>query len=136
MTEKEKKAIDILKKLSKPIHTEVVGSRWIKGYTTTVSTEVNEAIDIILNLIQKQDTEINKLNKEKEEWRIAYQEEKDKQFDILQENIKLKEVIDRMAEFIASGNSCINATPEQIKEDFIKEVRKNRITEERRGEYE
>ena len=64
MTEKEKieEAKNILKKLGKPIHTEVVGSRWIKGYTTTVSTEVNEAIDIILNLIKNQDTEINKLN--------------------------------------------------------------------------
>lgn len=36
--------------------------------------EGNEALKLILNLIQKQDTEINKLNKEKEYYKKLYNE--------------------------------------------------------------
>lgn len=62
MTEEEKKAIKLLKKAKEPYYTEVVGSEWIKGYTTILGTEVDKAIDTVLNLVDKQDTEINKLN--------------------------------------------------------------------------
>ena len=90
MTKEEKSAIEIVKGISE----DDLLNYW-EG-----SEEPYNAIQVVINLIQKQDTEINKLNKEIEEWRTAYQEEKDKQFDILKENIKLKDVIDRTTKYI------------------------------------
>lgn len=52
-------AIKILKKAKEPYYTEVVGSKWIKGYTTILGTEVDKAIDIILNELDKKDKVIN-----------------------------------------------------------------------------
>lgn len=68
-------------------------------YETKVNLENKTKAELILYIneakyiIQKQDTEINKLNN----------------------------VIDRMAKYMASGNKYIYATPEMIKEDFMKE---------------
>lgn len=59
MTEKEKKAIEFLKETCfDPLEYE----------------EGLKSIEIVLNIIQKQDTEINKLKKEKEYYKKLYNE--------------------------------------------------------------
>lgn len=64
MTEEEKKAIEILKGISE----DDLLNYW-EG-----PEEPYNAIQVVLNLIQKQDTEINKLNKEKEYYKKLYNE--------------------------------------------------------------
>ena len=76
MTEDEKKAINNLNFI---IVTDVYDNE-VRINKTEVVNEYNESVGIVLNLIQKQDTEINKLNVE---------------------NIKLNNVIDRMAEVLS-----------------------------------
>ena len=107
MTEEEKKAIEW--NINQLIDSyELRGCDWAK-----------RILNMIKEGLQKQDTEINKLKAKIEEWRTAYQEEKDKQFDILQENIKLKEVIDNI-KFINTNNKPHKAQS-KIKGYFMKE---------------
>ena len=68
MSEEEKKAIHDLKILRQ-------GIEFLNCIPNVEKDEADiKAIDIILNLIQKQDTEINKLNKEKEYYKKLYNE--------------------------------------------------------------
>lgn len=62
MTEEEKKAIEFLKEKMK---------NWRKYMSEDKELH---AEDIVINLIQKQDTEINKLKKEKEYYKKLYNE--------------------------------------------------------------
>ena len=59
MTEEEKKAIDKFKSRREYFKYQPEGCNWRLSFD---QWEVESIIDVILNLIQKQDTEINKLN--------------------------------------------------------------------------
>ena len=90
MTEEEKKAIEYYKEYAETMNNEII----LYGHIKTLKVDYKK-LKILVNLIQKQDTEINKLNN----------------------------VIDRMAgdlylkdEFAEFGD-----TPEGIKEYFMKE---------------
>jgi hypothetical protein len=98
MSEEEKKAVERMKQvLAKNVH-----------------TFINE-LEIVLNLVEK-------LQKENEEWREAYQEEKDKQFELIQNtnntiktaNIAIKDLQEKLKEVI----------PVQKVKDKIEEIDK------------
>ena len=93
MNEEEKKAVEFVKKRTKEL----------KKYAKRENELVYD--DIILNLIaklQKENEElknaVNIVNKEKSDWTRAYQEEKDKQFELLRSSIPVKEVKDKIEE--------------------------------------
>lgn len=68
MTEEEKKAIEYIK-------SELQDEKEARNdYQSLTGLYGNLEIEIILNLIQKQDTEINKLKKEKEYYKKLYNE--------------------------------------------------------------
>ena len=108
MTEEEKEAIEYIKKEIDYFKTTILGFEkemedkdWLRKNVLELKNDIS-ARETILNLIQKQDTEINKLNN----------------------------VIDRMAEDMAGTNKAINeeyAVDElyldknKIKEYFMKE---------------
>lgn len=77
MNQEEKKAIEILNTFEL--------RRKTKNYKE-ISLEDSQSVETLLNLIEK-------LQKENEEWQRAYQEEKDRQFDLIKDNEKLKEYI-------------------------------------------
>ena len=98
MSEEEKNAVERMKQvLAKNVH-----------------TFINE-LEIVLNLVEK-------LQKENEEWREAYQEEKDKQFELIQNtnntiktaNIAIKDLQEKLKEVI----------PVQKVKDKIEEYKK------------
>ena len=64
MTEEEKKAIDELKSRREYFEYQPEGCNWQLSFD---QWEVESIIDVIINLIQKQDTEINKLKQENEQ---------------------------------------------------------------------
>lgn len=47
-------AIKICKKAKKPIYHEVVGSEWIKGYTSMLGTDLDEVIETLLTAYEKE----------------------------------------------------------------------------------
>ena len=110
MTEEEKKAINNLNFI---IVTDVYDNE-VRINKTEVVNEYNESVGIVLNLIQKQDTEINKLKNVIE--RMAKY--------IEPQNIGTENVCDKLGNCIEDDLKCNNC----IKEYFMKE--------ERRGEYE
>lgn len=81
MNRKEKKAVDLLKALNnleKKCKIEKVPYKSeIKKIRISLLPEDYGIFEILLNLIEK-------LQKENEEWQKAYQEEKDKQFELIQ----------------------------------------------------
>ena len=77
----------------------------------------------LTNYYEKQ---IEKLQKENEDWQKAYQEEKDKKFELIRENQKLK---DKYAVFVKMSSEVIaNSIPVQKVKDKIEELsRKEKI---------
>lgn len=80
-------------------------------------------MDIVLNLIEKLQEEneeylnaINISNKEKEDWIKAYQEEKDKQFELLRENQLAKEALKKQCEIADERNQLLKEN-EELKEN-------------------
>lgn len=47
-------AIKICKQAKKPMYHEVVGSEWIKGYTSMLGTDLDEAIETLLTAYEKE----------------------------------------------------------------------------------
>ena len=123
MNRKEKKAVGLLKALNnleKKCKIEKVPYKSeIKKIRISLLPEDYGIFEILLNLIEK-------LQKENEEWQKAYQEEKDKQFELIQNtnntiktaNIAIKDLQEKLKEVI----------PVQKVKDKIEEILNN-------GEY-
>lgn len=125
MNRKEKKAVGLLKALNnleKKCKIEKVPYKSeIKKIRISLLPEDYGIFEILLNLIEK-------LQKENEEWQKAYQEEKDKQFELIQNtnntiktaNIAIKDLQEKLKEVI----------PVQKVKDKIEELKKNLYTVE------
>ncbi len=87
----------------------------IKTLDTGDDIELKTAIE---NLI----TENKKLKQENEEWQRAYQEEKDKQFELLRENKQLEEENKEL-----KRKSDRDEILQDISDDFIKAYKRNTI---------
>lgn len=88
MNEEEKKALKVINARTRRLLDELEIEKEDMSDEPKIAYLMQEirANKTILNLIEK-------LQKENEEWQRAYQEEKDRQFDLIKENEKLKEYI-------------------------------------------
>lgn len=103
MNEKEKEAIEEFKK-------QLRLAMNIDDIATTIRNGYAQIILDMIEKLQKDNEElknaVNIVNKEKSDWIRAYQEEKDKQFELLRSSIPVKEVKDKIEEYKNMLKTC------------------------------
>lgn len=106
MNEKEKKAVETVKGLA----VYYADYSLLDQEEIEENENVNKSIELISNLIEK-------LQKENEEWQRAYQEEKDRQFNLIRKSQKKDKIIDLMAEKIFE-EGIVWENKEEVKQYF------------------